>query len=53
MSEYRQRPHDHLVEPLFEGLDAQADERPQRKFPWLFAALVGGIAAVWAWSQFS
>ena len=51
MSEYRPRPNDRLVEPLFDGLeadvdadaDADADARPEgasAKTPWLLILVV-------------
>ncbi|MEO2163650.1 MAG: hypothetical protein ABGY29_14105 [bacterium] len=49
MSEYRPRPNDRLVEPLFDGLeadvdvDADADARPEGasvKTPWILILVV-------------
>jgi hypothetical protein len=45
MSEYRPRPDDRLVEPLFDGLEADvdADARPEgasAKTPWLLILVV-------------
>jgi len=46
-NEYRPRPNDRLVEPLFGGLEAGADtdaERTRVKFPWVMVVLL--LAAI-------
>jgi hypothetical protein len=50
MSEsWKPRPHDHVVEPMFTGLDVQPECKPSRRRRWLAVALVAAAAlAVWA-----
>lgn len=46
-NEYRPRPDDRLVEPLFDGLEVGADtdaERPRVRFPWVMIVLL--LAAI-------
>ena len=61
MSEHRPRPHDHLVEPLFEGLaGAHAEPRAEPGDEWrrrlghapvLIALLIGLGVAAWLLSR--
>jgi hypothetical protein len=46
-NEYRPRPNDRLVEPLFDGLEACADtdtKRTRVRFPWVMVVLL--LAAI-------
>jgi hypothetical protein len=58
MNEYRPRPDDRLVEPLFDGLEVVADteagpEHARLKAPWPFVVLLAVALGAWLWIEFS